>query len=135
MRRFLVTTGLTLLSHVGMAQGLAAHKAQPLTDVQMDRVTAAGVSAGINNGVVNFEGSIPTANGLVSATGSLQKLTTPLSTNNMSTLTLNGGAQQNLSSLLNINSVNSAINVLMNLNVNINSTVGSIVQSNLNGRH
>jgi hypothetical protein len=118
-----------------MAQGVTGHKARALTDVQMDSVTAGGVSAAMNNGVVNFEGSVPTANGLVSASGSLQKLATPLSTNNMSTLTLNGGAQQNLSSLLNINSVNSAINVLMNLNVNINSTVGSIVQSNLNGKH
>jgi len=51
------------------------------------------------------------------------------------TLTLNGNAQQNLSSLININAVNSKINVLLNLNVNINSTVGTIIQSNLNGKH
>jgi hypothetical protein len=53
----------------------------------------------------------------------------------MSTLSLNGGAQQNLSSLVNINAVNSNINVLLNLNVNLNSTVGTVSQSNLNGKH
>jgi hypothetical protein len=47
---------------------------------------------------------------------------------------LGGNAQQNLSSLININAVNSTINVLLNLNVNINSTVGTILQSNLNGK-
>ena len=59
----------------------------------------------------------------------------PLAGNNTSTLSINGNAQQNLSSLVNINAVNSKINVLLNLNVNINSTVGTVVQSNLNGKH
>ena len=135
MNRLLAITGFTLLAHIGIAQSLVKHEMQPLTDSQMERVTAGGVSAGVNNGIVNFAGSVPTANGLVSASGSLQKLTSPLSAGSMGSLTLNGGAQQNLSSLVNINAVNSAINVLMNLNVNINSTVGSIMQSNLSGRH
>jgi hypothetical protein len=57
-------------------------------------------------------------------------------TNNTTTGTLNltASAQQNLSSLININAVNSTINVLLNLNININSTVGTILQSNLNGK-
>jgi hypothetical protein len=53
----------------------------------------------------------------------------------MGSLTLDGAAQQNLSSLVNINAVNSRINVLLNLNVNMNSTVGTVTQSNLTGRH
>jgi hypothetical protein len=85
---------------------------------------------------VQFQGSTSTANGLVTGAGTLQVLTGPLtSTTNMGTLTLNGNAQQNLSSLVNINAVNSNINVLLNLNVNLNSTVGTIVQSNLTGKH
>jgi hypothetical protein len=48
---------------------------------------------------------------------------------------MNGQAQQNLSSLININAVNSNINVLLNLNVNLNSTVGTLTQTNMNGRH
>ena len=52
----------------------------------------------------------------------------------MGSLTLNGQAQQSLSYLVNINAVNSNIQVLLNLNVNISSTVGSVMQSNLAGK-
>jgi hypothetical protein len=131
MSRLLVIASLVLLTHAGIAQG----KRQPLNDAALDRVTAGGISAGISNGVVNFQGSVPTANGLVSSAGTLALQSGPLTGNNMSTLSLNGNAQQNLSSLININAVNSKINVLLNLNVNINSTVGTVVQSNLNGKH
>jgi hypothetical protein len=135
MNRFLVIASLALLTQAGMAQSLPQHKGQPLNDAALDRVTAAGVSAGISDGVVKFQGTVPTANGLVSGAGTLAVLTGPITGTNMSTLTLNGGAQQNLSSLVNINAVNSNINVLLNLNVNINSTVGTVMQSNLNGKH
>jgi hypothetical protein len=135
MSRLLVIASLALLTHAGLAQSSTRHTGQPLNDAAMDRITAAGVTAGLSNGVVQFQGSAPTANGLVTGAGTLQVLTGPLIGTNMSTLTLNGSAQQNLSSLVNINAVNSNINVLLNLNVNLNSTVGSIVQSNLNGKH
>jgi hypothetical protein len=131
MSRLLVIVSLALLTQAGMAQS----KARPLNDAALDRITAGGVTAGISNGVVNFQGSVPTANGLVTGAGTLQVLTGPLTGTNMSTLTLNGGAQQDLSSLVNINAVNSTVNVLLNLNVNINSTVGTVMQSNLNGKH
>jgi len=65
----------------------------------------------------------------------MQVLSGPITSNSTGTLSLSGGAQQNLSSLVNINAVNSNINVLLNLNVNINSTVGTLTQSNLNGKH
>jgi hypothetical protein len=131
MSRLLVIAGLTLLTQAGIAQG----KAKPMSDAILDRVTAGGVTAGVSNGVVNFQGSVPTPNGLVTGAGTLAVLTGPLTGTNMSTLSLNGGAQQNLSSLVNINAVNSNINVLLNLNVNLNSTVGTVSQSNLNGKH
>jgi hypothetical protein len=136
MRRLFVVASLVLLTQAGLAQSMARHTPQPLNDAAMDRITAAGVSASLSNGVVQFQGSASTANGLVSGAGTLQVLTGPLtSTTNMGTLTLNGNAQQNLSSLVNINAVNSNINVLLNLTVNMNSTIGSIVQSNLTGKH
>ena len=47
-----------------------------------------------------------------------------------SNLILQGEAQQNLRSLINIAAVNSKIDVLVNLNVNINSTVGAVGQAN-----
>jgi hypothetical protein len=135
MCRLLVIASLALLTQAGMAQKVTQHKRTPLSDVAMDRVTAAGVTAGFSGGVINFQGSVPTANGLVTGAGTMQVLSGPITSNNMGTLSLSGGAQQNLSSLVNINAVNSNINVLLNLNVNINSTVGTLTQSNLNGKH
>jgi hypothetical protein len=137
MHRLFVVASLALLIPAGMAQSAAKPKPQPLSDAAMDRVTAGGITAGLSNGVIKFQGSVPTKNGLVTGAGTLSVLNGPLAgtTQNQSTLTLNGGAQQNLSSLVNINAVNSNINVLLNLNVNINSTVGTITQSNLNGKH
>jgi hypothetical protein len=137
MRHLFVVASLALLIHVGMAQTPAQHKPQPLTDAAMDQVTAGGISAGLSDGVVKFQGSVPTKNGLVTGAGTLAVVTGPLTgtTQNQSTLTLNGGAQQNLTSLVNINAVNSNVNVLLNLNVNINSTVGTITQTNLTGKH
>jgi len=137
MRRLFVVASLALLTQIGMAQSAARHTPQPLNDAAMDRVTAGKITAGVSNGVVNFQGSVPTQNGLVTGAGTLAVLTGPLTgtTQSQSTLTLNGQAQQNLSSLININAVNSNINVLLNLNVNLNSTVGTITQTNLTGKH
>ena len=137
MRRLFIIASLALLIPAGMAQTTAKHKPQPLNDAAMDRVTAAGMTAGLSDGVVKFQGSVPTKNGLVTGAGTLAVLTGPLTgtTQNQSTLTLSGGAQQNLTSLININAVNSNVNVLLNLNVNINSTVGTITQVNLTGKH
>lgn len=131
MKRLLVIAGLALLTQVGLAQ----HKSKPMSDGALDNVTAAGVTATASNGVVAFQGQVPTANGLVSSAGTLSLQSKPLTGMNLNSLTLNGNAQQNLSSLININAVNSKINVLLNLNVNINSTVGSIKQANLNGKN
>jgi hypothetical protein len=135
MRRLFVVASLALLIPAGMAQTAAQHKPQPLNDAAMDRVTAGGMTAGLSDGVVKFQGSVPTKNGLVTGAGTLEVLTGPLAAQNQGTLTLNGGAQQNLTSLVNINAVNSNVNVLLNLNVNINSTVGTITQTNLTGKH
>ncbi len=155
MTRILVMAGVALLSCAANAQtagklltavAAPAHHtttamrttqaaAKVMSDGALDNTTAAGISASVHNGVIAFQGEVPTKNGLVSAAGTLATQTGPLTGANIGTLTLNGNAQQNLSSLVNINAVNSNINVLLNLNVNINSTVGSILQSNLNGKH
>ncbi len=137
MRRLLLIAGLALLTQSGICQSKANHsKAIPLNDAALDRVTAAGVTAGVSNGVVKFQGSVPTANGLVTGAGTLSVLTGPLTgTTNMGSINLNGNAQQNLSSLVNINAVNSNINVLLNLNITMNSTIGTVVQSNAAGKH
>jgi len=133
MYRTLLVMGLLIATQAGMAQS----KKKALDDSTLDRVTAAGVTTRVlPGGVINFTGEVPTANGLVQGIGSLvvQPVINNTTTTTTGTVNLSGNAQQNLSSLININAVNSTINVLLNLNVNINSTVGSILQSNLNGK-
>ena len=134
MQRILVIAGTLLLSSAALCQKPVPKRAKPLSDAAMDQITAGTVTAGISDGVVKFQGQTPTANGLVTSSGSLAMQAVPLSSTT-GTLTINGNAQQNLSSLVNINAVNSQVNVLLNLNVNINSTVGTLTQANLSGKH
>lgn len=49
---------------------------------------------------------------------------------NQGTLQLMDNAQSNLRSLINVNAVNSPVQVLLNLNININSTIGNVNQLN-----
>jgi hypothetical protein len=146
MYRTLVILGLVLVTHAGVSQSkykvttaqkvVSQSKTKALSDSMLDRVTAGGISATVSQGVVTFAGQVPTANGLVSSNGTLAIQTAPLSgTTTLGTLSIGGNAQQNLSSLININAVNSEINVLLNLNIDINSTIGTILQSNLAGKH
>lgn len=135
MSRWVVAASLALLVQTGIAQSVVKHKATKLSEAALDRVTAGEVSAGIEDGVVNFDDSVPTANGLVTGAGTLAVLRGPVTGTNAGSLTINGQAQQNLSSLVNITAVNSAINVLLNLNVNMNSTVGTVMQSNMAWKH
>jgi hypothetical protein len=148
MQRIFVTAVLTLVSSAAIAsagaQTKASVKAQPrataptkavaLSDEALDKVTAGTISANASDGVVKFQGQTPTANGLVSSSGSLAVQSAGVSNTSVGTLSINGNAQQNLSSLINLNAVNSKVAILMNLNVNINSTVGTLTQSNLNGK-
>ena len=135
MQRILVVAALALLPVLGAGQTRA--KPKPLNDAALDRITAGSsgngaVTAGLSNGVIQFQGQVPTANGLVSGAGTMAFYTGPLiSSTTTGTINLSDSAQQNLNSLVNITAVNSNINVLLNLNVNINSTVGTITQSNL----
>ena len=131
MHRTLLVIGLLLATQTCVSQS----RKKSLDDSMLDRVTAAGVTTSVSPGnVINFSGEVPTANGLVSGAGSLviQAPSSTTTNNTIGSINLSGNAQQNMSSLININAVNSTINVLLNLNVNINSTVGTILQTNLN---
>ena len=131
MQRTLLVIGLLLATQTCVSQS----RKKALDDSMLDRVTAAGVTTSVSPGnVINFTGEVPTANGLVSGAGSLvvQAPNNLIQNTTTGTINLSGNAQQYMSSLVNINAVNSTINVLLNLNININSTVGTILQSNLN---
>lgn len=60
---------LALLTEAGMALSSIKYAAERLDDAALDRVTAGGVSAGISDGVVKFDGSVPTPNGPVTGVG------------------------------------------------------------------
>jgi hypothetical protein len=135
MRRVLVIAVFVLITQMGFSQSATRHDGHQLNDAALNQITAGSVSATVNGGVVNFGGAVQTPNGLVSAAGNLAMLNGPLAGANAGSITLNGAAQQDLTSLVNINAANSIVNVLLNLNVNINSTVGNLVQSNLAGKH
>jgi len=113
----------------------AAAQKHKLTDAELDRVTAGSTPTQSTGDALKFQfqgqaGSSHTVNGSGTVTFKTDGL--PL---NSATLILQDGAQQNLRSLININAVNSRIQVLVNLNININSTVGAVHQTNASLGH
>ena len=106
-----------------------------LTDEQLDKVSAGSTVPQSSNVVTGFsfegqagESHTVKGNGTIMVTeGDLPKLSP--------TLLLQGNAQQNLRSLINIVAVNSRVQVLVNLNININSTVGTLHQANASLGH
>lgn len=124
------TTGLLLVLTSSLA--LADEKYE-LTDAELNTVVGGGESAAENDSTTSFEYSKTTAAGrLVEVDGSFSVVDSA-DVSMLTGLLLSGGAQENLSSLININAVNSTINVLLNLNINIDSNVENLTQSNANG--
>ena len=118
---------------LGVACGAAADEGGPrlLSDAELDAVAAGTVAVNESEETLVFSAVKETAAGrTVRAEGELKIIEMPRGLT-VGTLTLTDGAQQNLQSLININAVNSAINVLLNLNVTIDSSVGAINQLNL----
>ncbi|MDH5571654.1 MAG: hypothetical protein OEY89_07810 [Gammaproteobacteria bacterium] len=100
-----------------------AHAAVPLSNIELDDVTAGNASVPIQVDHITSKGTH------IAVDGDVQWQTTTQNYN----LILSDNAQQNLNSLININAVNSPVNVLLNLNINIDSAIGSIQQYNVNG--
>ena len=130
MKRILLLylAGLLLFGAVSPAEA----EKRKLNDAEMDQVTAAGVwTEEVVDGVIrfHFEGRAGRSH-TVNGSGTIELLAAELPLN-AATLILRDNAQGNLRSLINVNAVNSLIQVLVNLNININSTVGSVQQINL----
>jgi hypothetical protein len=106
-----------------------------LSDEEMDEVTAGGISTELIGKVLRFEFRSPAGGSLeVAGSGTVEVLegdsALPVQAG---TLVLRDSAQSGLSSLININAVNSEIQVLVNLNINIDSIVENLEQVNLSG--
>ena len=96
--------------------------AEPLTDGELDDLTAGAVSNPIDADFLTSQGSHVLVKGEAIVAPTVQDMQMLLSDN----------AQQNLNSLITINAVNSEINVLLNLNISIDSNVGDVIQTNWN---
>jgi hypothetical protein len=106
----------------------AAGAHEPLSDEQLDAITAGADDTQLAEVVVNA--SRVTARGTqISADGKLAVQRSPGSIHTADLL-LRDSAQSNLQSLVNLNAVHSVVNVLVNLNVNIDSHVGEVHQMN-----
>ena len=111
-----------------------AQAGRKLSDEEMDQVTAGKVEIEITDDVLRFQfqnkgGGKRTVDGSGTLTIKKDQLAVTLGS-----LMVKDNAQQNLKSLININAVNSQIQILLNLNVNINSQVGTVQQLNISGR-
>jgi len=116
-----------------LATSLAlADEKKPMTDAELDAVTAGSASTNSKDELLTFEVSKRTRLGkTVTAEGDLQVVES-LRGITIGNLVLSDQAQSNLQSIININAVNSSVNVLLNLNVSIDSAVGAVNQLNLN---
>lgn len=124
-----VTKKLLLLSLLVACLPLPgmADPGPPLDDQALQNITAGSAMMDENPlDIMTFDVVRTTRSGrVVTADGSLSLL-------GANRLILTGGAQNGLSSVININAVNSAVNVLLNLNITVDSRVGAINQTNFN---
>jgi len=119
------TFAIAALSVVSCANVSADEKFK-LDDAQLDRVTAG--TQPDSKELLKFDFARTTASGKTTRGEGSLVLAAPTSEY---TLYLGDGAQGSLSSLININAINSQISVLLNLNVTIDSSVGTVNQLNI----
>ncbi len=102
---------------------------EALSDEKLSTISAggAGPNLGSKSALTQIPFSYSSRHGSVDG----EVIVLPTSTSyEFSSLHLSDNAQSNLNSLININAVNSPINVLLNLNVNVNSHIEKINQLN-----
>jgi hypothetical protein len=117
---------------MGLLVAAAVHSAEPLSDQQLD-VVSAGTESVPSDELLKFNAQHQTASGkkvIVDGTLDLERAKSI----DVSSLMLRDNAQSNLKSLININAVQSNVNVLLNLNIMIDSQVGELRQLNLSGK-
>lgn len=117
-----------LVSALALAGAPVAHAADPLSDDQLDAVTAGAADEAQE--LLDFNVKHTTSSGRHVAVDGAIDVEQARSIENAALL-LQDSAQSNLQSLININAVQSAVNVLVNLNITIDSNVGEIRQLNL----
>ncbi len=122
-----------LVGLLAMAAPTYACGFSELTEAELDRITAGAAAVARDDDILRFQfrnagrrGHEVDGSGSLSFRGGVP--------GDIGALLLRDSAQSNLRSLVNINAVNSPVQVLLNLNLNVNSTVGTVRQLNLSGR-
>ncbi len=129
----LLTILAALCSQTAISDEVADEGRRELSDLELDSITAGDQSVSPMDDLVEFSASKTTAAGTrIDVDGSFG-LVDSLDSSVLGSLALSDNAQRDLSSLININAVNSDINVLMNLTINIDSNIGQLNQYNLQG--
>lgn len=120
-----------MLAVLGTAN-LALAGGRALTDVELDEVIAGSVDPGVQEELLRFSYvGAAGANHTAEVDGTLSVSGGARHGSPSGLLIIDNGAQTNLRSLVNLNAVNSEVNVLLNLNININSSVGDLRQINV----
>jgi len=135
MHRTLITGCLAVFL---ATTALAQHKAKPLDDAALDRVTAGGFTMAAGNGsfevsllnpaTIGFQGKVHTSRGTVETFGTV----TAQAEGGIGGINVSGDALKGAQSLITILAANSKVNCLVNLVVLINPTNVTINQTNNN---
>jgi hypothetical protein len=105
-----------------------------LSDEQLDLVTAGTASAVRAGDKLDLEFLTKLRSGAtVNGTGALQVRAGHSPPSDVGKLVISDNAQGNLNAVINVNAVNSPVQVLLNLNINVNSNIGGIEQINISG--
>jgi len=121
----LISLGIIVLYLLGFPFSALAFK--ELSDDELDGITAGSALPWDEDTLRSFTFNKTTRSGKhITGHGSIGLLFPP----NVAVLELSGSAQQNLRALININAVNSSVQVLFNLTINIDSKVGTVKQFN-----
>lgn len=120
---------LRVLGLIAALAATAAFAAEPLTDEQLDAITA-GADDGVLEEIVVSVSRL-TASGTAIAVDGTLGAQRPADARGAAELLLRDSAQSDLQALINVNAVQSVVNVLVNLNINIDSHVGEVRQINL----
>ena len=100
-----------------------------LNDQELDFITAG--SANMDYDSIEALARVPIRYSSRKGNVDGEAIVLPLSTfNETASLELMDNAQSNLRSLININAVNSPVQVLLNLNINVHSTIDKVIQLN-----
>lgn len=127
MRSITLICCICVLLTGSMEHAWGAHE---LNDEEMEQVSAGTLTAAISDGQFSFRLGDKGSRLAVEGSGTVAVTDNTIPAGPAGYVIMRDNAQSGLRSFVNVNAVNSRIQVLINLIVNINSTVNSVHQTN-----